>query len=221
MAESVKTAGVGDRRVTGRLRHIVASQGRHALLFAVGSGVFRYAHHDLCLFFARDQARRSNPKPGVSPSTGIGRVRVPLFQQLHHPPGRKATAAQFAAGFLVWWGLTIMLGIIFLAGTVLEWYDLIGKWGLTDQPQSFRHHVFHAGRFPRVARDGRCDCHEYHLWPGLAPTPYGSQPDGRAGCRLVLAFRGRGLGRCLYSGVCRRAMTLSEKSPARSSDFVE
>jgi len=34
-------------------------------------------------------------------------------------------------GFLGWWGLTIALGITFLLGTVREWADLIGTWGLT------------------------------------------------------------------------------------------
>jgi cytochrome c oxidase subunit III len=34
-------------------------------------------------------------------------------------------------GFLGWWGLTIVLGVLFLVGTGLEWIDLIGKWGLT------------------------------------------------------------------------------------------
>ena len=33
--------------------------------------------------------------------------------------------------FLAWWGLTIVLGVVFLAGTMFEWSDLIGKWGLT------------------------------------------------------------------------------------------
>jgi cytochrome c oxidase subunit III len=33
--------------------------------------------------------------------------------------------------FLLWWGLTIVLGVIFLLGTMLEWNDLIGTWGLT------------------------------------------------------------------------------------------
>jgi cytochrome c oxidase subunit 3 len=33
--------------------------------------------------------------------------------------------------FLTWWGLTIVLGALFLVGTGLEWIDLIGKWGLT------------------------------------------------------------------------------------------
>jgi cytochrome c oxidase subunit 3/cytochrome o ubiquinol oxidase subunit 3 len=33
--------------------------------------------------------------------------------------------------FLRWWGLTIGLGILFLIGTMLEWSELIGKWGLT------------------------------------------------------------------------------------------
>jgi cytochrome c oxidase subunit 3/cytochrome o ubiquinol oxidase subunit 3 len=33
--------------------------------------------------------------------------------------------------FLGWWGLTILLGALFLVGTALEWSDLIGRWGLT------------------------------------------------------------------------------------------
>jgi cytochrome c oxidase subunit 3 len=33
--------------------------------------------------------------------------------------------------FLGWWGLTIVLGVLFLLGTILEWNDLIGRWGLT------------------------------------------------------------------------------------------
>jgi cytochrome c oxidase subunit 3/cytochrome o ubiquinol oxidase subunit 3 len=33
--------------------------------------------------------------------------------------------------FLGWWGLTIVLGVLFLLGTALEWNDLIGRWGLT------------------------------------------------------------------------------------------
>jgi cytochrome c oxidase subunit III len=33
--------------------------------------------------------------------------------------------------FLLLWGLTIALGALFLVGTMWEWSDLIGKWGLT------------------------------------------------------------------------------------------
>jgi cytochrome c oxidase subunit 3/cytochrome o ubiquinol oxidase subunit 3 len=33
--------------------------------------------------------------------------------------------------FIALWGLTIVLGALFLLGTVREWSDLIGKWGLT------------------------------------------------------------------------------------------
>ncbi|HLJ93752.1 MAG TPA: cytochrome c oxidase subunit 3 [Gemmataceae bacterium] len=34
-------------------------------------------------------------------------------------------------GFLAWWGLTIVLGVLFLVGTGLEWNDLLSTWGLT------------------------------------------------------------------------------------------
>ena len=33
--------------------------------------------------------------------------------------------------FLRWWGLTIVLGVLFLLATASEWADLIGTWGLT------------------------------------------------------------------------------------------
>ena len=33
--------------------------------------------------------------------------------------------------FLGLWGLTILLGALFLIGTAIEWADLIGHWGLT------------------------------------------------------------------------------------------
>ena len=34
-------------------------------------------------------------------------------------------------GFRLWWALTILLGVLFLAGTGYEWYDLITKHHLT------------------------------------------------------------------------------------------
>jgi cytochrome c oxidase subunit 3 len=33
--------------------------------------------------------------------------------------------------FLLLWGLTIVLGVLFLLGTMWEWSELIGKWDLT------------------------------------------------------------------------------------------
>jgi cytochrome c oxidase subunit 3/cytochrome o ubiquinol oxidase subunit 3 len=33
--------------------------------------------------------------------------------------------------FLGWWGLTIGLAVLFLLGTMLEWSDLVNRWGLT------------------------------------------------------------------------------------------
>jgi cytochrome c oxidase subunit III len=43
----------------------------------------------------------------------------------------KALRRNSQQAFLGWWGLTIVLGVLFLLGTMLEWSDLIGKWGLT------------------------------------------------------------------------------------------
>ncbi len=39
--------------------------------------------------------------------------------------------------FLDWWGLTITLGGLFLAGTALEWRDLIETWGLSISTNLF------------------------------------------------------------------------------------
>jgi cytochrome c oxidase subunit 3/cytochrome o ubiquinol oxidase subunit 3 len=48
---------------------------------------------------------------------------IHLAEKALHRDRRKA--------FLVLWGLTILLGALFLLGTMWEWSDLIGKWGLT------------------------------------------------------------------------------------------
>lgn len=39
--------------------------------------------------------------------------------------------------FMAWWGLTIVLGILFLVGTGKEWNDLIGTYGLTISRNMF------------------------------------------------------------------------------------
>ena len=41
------------------------------------------------------------------------------------------------SAFLGWWGATIGLGVLFLAGTAWEWSELIGKWGLTISRNMF------------------------------------------------------------------------------------
>jgi cytochrome c oxidase subunit III len=43
----------------------------------------------------------------------------------------KALRRKSQEAFLGWWGLTIVLGLLFLLGTGLEWKNLIGRWGLT------------------------------------------------------------------------------------------
>jgi cytochrome c oxidase subunit III len=48
---------------------------------------------------------------------------IHLAEKAHRRNARKR--------FLRWWGLTIVLGVLFLLGTMLEWSDLIGSWGLT------------------------------------------------------------------------------------------
>ena len=43
----------------------------------------------------------------------------------------KALHSGSVSGFLRWWGLTILLGVSFLAGTAYEWYELIVHHHLT------------------------------------------------------------------------------------------
>jgi cytochrome c oxidase subunit 3/cytochrome o ubiquinol oxidase subunit 3 len=40
-------------------------------------------------------------------------------------------------GFRLWWLGTILLGVLFLIGTGIEWHDLIFKWGLTPARNLF------------------------------------------------------------------------------------
>jgi len=49
----------------------------------------------------------------------------------------KAMRRDRRRAFLRWWGLTIVLGVLFLVGTMLEWNDLIRKWGLTISRNMF------------------------------------------------------------------------------------
>jgi cytochrome c oxidase subunit 3/cytochrome o ubiquinol oxidase subunit 3 len=49
----------------------------------------------------------------------------------------KAHRRNAQQAFLGWWGLTIVLGVSFLVGTMLEWNDLIRKWGLTISRNMF------------------------------------------------------------------------------------
>jgi cytochrome c oxidase subunit III len=43
----------------------------------------------------------------------------------------KALRRNVRQAFLGWWGLTIVLGVLFLLGTMIEWRELIERWGLT------------------------------------------------------------------------------------------
>jgi cytochrome c oxidase subunit 3/cytochrome o ubiquinol oxidase subunit 3 len=45
--------------------------------------------------------------------------------------GELALRRGSGSAFSLWWGLTILLGVLFLAGTAWEWYELIYTHGLT------------------------------------------------------------------------------------------
>lgn len=87
-------------------------------------------------FVGRD---RSGPTPAEALSLPLGLVSTMFLfassftlhraEQLLHRGSRR--------GFHVWWGLTILLGAIFLVGTAYEWSELIRVHGLTISANLF------------------------------------------------------------------------------------
>ena len=121
--------------------------------------------------------------------------------------------------FLGWWGLTIVLGVLFLLGTMLEWNDLIGRWGLTISRNLFGTHVFHSGRFSRLARDHWRDRDEHCVRPGVAPANHGAERDRRGSRLLVLALCGWCLGGGLHFGVCRGTLSRNQETRSMTSSI--
>jgi cytochrome c oxidase subunit 3/cytochrome o ubiquinol oxidase subunit 3 len=60
------------------------------------------------------------------------------------------------SGFCFWWGLTILLGVIFLAGTAYEWYEMIHEHGLT-----ISHNLFGSTYYTLVG------FHAFHVTGGV------------------------------------------------------
>jgi cytochrome c oxidase subunit 3/cytochrome o ubiquinol oxidase subunit 3 len=54
---------------------------------------------------------------------------------IHVAEGRLERGNQ--GGFLLWWLATIVLGVVFLAGTAFEWYELIDRYHLTIRRNLF------------------------------------------------------------------------------------
>ena len=93
--------------------------------------VLRHVDHGLCLFSFADESGKSIAQPGFSSADCPGRIGLPVLEQRDDSSGGKSAEAGESRTFCLWWGLTIVLGSMFLVGTTWEWSDLIGKWGLT------------------------------------------------------------------------------------------
>ena len=77
-------------------------------------------------------AEQTGPTPKVlSLSLVIGTTICLLSSSGTVHLADKRLAAGEARGFIFWWSTTILLGILFLAGTGYEWHDLITREGLT------------------------------------------------------------------------------------------
>jgi cytochrome c oxidase subunit 3/cytochrome o ubiquinol oxidase subunit 3 len=80
-------------------------------------------------FLRTDQ---SPPTPEVlSLPLVIGTTICLLSSSLTVHLAEKSHRSGAKAAFIRWWSATILLGIVFLAGTAYEWYTLITRHGLT------------------------------------------------------------------------------------------
>ena len=116
---------------------------------------------------------------------------------------RKRLRRDARRAFLGWWGLTIVLGVVFLVGTMFEWSDLIGKWGLTISRNLFGTTYFTLVGFHalHVTIGVIAMCIVFGLaWRGQFT---GAGRDRRGSRLLVLALRGWGLGGGFHPGVFR------------------
>jgi cytochrome c oxidase subunit 3/cytochrome o ubiquinol oxidase subunit 3 len=80
-------------------------------------------------FLGKEQ---SGPTPAVlSLGLTIGTTICLLSSSVTVHLAERALRGGAKSGFVVWWSATIVLGVVFLAGTAFEWYGLISDYGLT------------------------------------------------------------------------------------------
>ena len=81
---------------------------------------------------------RGGPTPAEVLSLGlvVGTTICLLSSSISMHFAERALRRGGESGFRLWWTLTILLGIVFLAGTAYEWRDLIAR-GLTVQRNLF------------------------------------------------------------------------------------
>ena len=119
----------------------------------------------------------------------------------------KALRGNSQQKFLGWWGLTIVLGVLFLLGTVLEWSDLIGRWGLTISRNLFGTTYFTLVGFHALHVSIGVIVMSIVFGLALAPADHGAEHDRRGSRLLVLALCRWRLGGGLYFGVCRGTLS--------------
>ncbi len=75
---------------------------------------------------------RSGPTPAVlALPLVIGTTLCLLSSSVTVHLAERALRRAERPGFLLWWSATIVLGVVFLAGTAYEWHGLITEHGLT------------------------------------------------------------------------------------------
>ena len=126
-----------------RCRSLTARQdGRLAALPPAKAGMIAFLVSEASFFgtlimayvyFSESDARgRSQAEPGFLSAHRCLPHRLVSFRAARRFIWRKKPSVATATRlFSCWWGLTIVLGALFLLGTMWEWSDLIGKWGLT------------------------------------------------------------------------------------------
>src|SRR5262249_31814406 len=101
------------------------------LAFLVSESAFFSALLMVYAFYL-DQIRQSSPGPGkvLTWSLVIPGTLCLLASSLTVHLAEGALHKGKRGGFLLFWGMTIVLGVLFLILTAMEWKELIGKWGL-------------------------------------------------------------------------------------------
>src|SRR5208337_2931759 len=199
---------------------LVAGQGGHAHVPGVGSGLFRYVDHDVCLFLAPDHPRGAESEPGVSFTDGPGRLGMPVLQQRDHLHGGESAAPQLTADVSRLVGPDHRAGCVVPLGHNARMEQPDWQVGPDHQPQFVRQHVFHSGWFSRLARDHWRDRDEHCVRPGVAPANHGAERDRRGSRLLVLALCGWCLGGGLHFGVCRGTLSRNQETRSMTSSIV-
>jgi len=131
MAESGRSDGDG---FTPAPDHVVAlSPVKVGMLTFLGSEAAFFGTLMMTYVYFLHETAQGNPNPSqVFRLPMVLAVSACLFSSsatIH--VAERALRRKSQQSFLRWWGLTILLGVLFLLGTMLEWNDLIGRWGLT------------------------------------------------------------------------------------------